>query len=215
MIKAILFDLDGTLLDTLDDIRYYVNATLQKFGYPPITREQARAYVGDGANKLIERSLPAECKNTDECYADFLAAFSKSKNERTRLFAGELECLDSLRADGYRLAVVTNKPQEATEGCIKAFFPAGMFEFVGGDTGMFPCKPDPTLARYAALSMRVSPAECAFVGDGEPDVLTAKHADMYGISALWGYRTKAQLQAVGATVFARDYFELRKILQNI
>ena len=80
---------------------------------------------------------------------------------------------------------------------------------------MFPCKPDPSLARYAALKLRVSPAECAFVGDGEPDARVARNAGMKGISALWGYRSRAQLEGAGATCFAADFRDLQKILEKL
>ncbi len=210
--KAIFFDLDGTLCNTLGDIRYHVNQMLVSRGYPEISEEQTKAYVGDGARKLIERALPAGAEDADGCYAQFLASFSGSDNSRTSLYEGETEALSSLKAAGYKLAVITNKPQAATLGCLRAFFPENFFDFVGGDSGMFPVKPDPSLTRYAALSLRISLKDCVFVGDGETDVLTAKNAGMRGIAALWGYRTKEQLAAAGATEFAENFSRLVKIL---
>ena len=212
--KAVLFDLDGTLLNTLADIRYYVNETLRSFSDPEISEEQARTFVGDGAKRLIERSLPQGATNLEECYLHFKEHFAKSENERTTLYEGEMQVLTALKEAGYQLGVVTNKPQDATEGCIQKFFPQGFFDYVGGDSGMFPIKPDPTPARFAALYLRVAPLDCVFVGDGETDVLTAKNAGMRGISTLWGYRTKQQLQAVGANAFASSFEELGKILQK-
>lgn len=214
MLKAVLFDLDGTLLDTIGDIRYHVNGMLRKFGYPEISPEQAKAYVGNGARKLIERALPANAENFDECFRYYKQRFARSENANTRLFDGETEFLSRLKTSGVRLAVITNKPQDATEGCLKKFFPQDLFDFVAGDSGTFPCKPDPSLARYAALSMRVAPAECAFVGDAETDVLTAKNAGMFGVSVLWGYRTKEQLLQAGAVRFAETFADLEKILKK-
>ncbi|MDE7295772.1 MAG: HAD family hydrolase [Clostridia bacterium] len=212
MTKAVLFDLDGTLLDTLDDITARVNETLRTFSYPEISREKVRGYIGDGARQLVERALPHNADNIDECFAFFKTHFANSDNALTKLFAGEEEALESMQARGLKLAIVTNKTQAATDRLVKQFFPKINFAFVGGDSGNFPCKPDPTLAMFAALSMRVSPAECLFVGDGETDVKTALRAGMRGVSCLWGYRTREQLEKAGATEFAESFAELEKFL---
>lgn len=211
--QAVFFDLDGTLLDTVEDIRTHVNGMLRAFSYPEIDELQARAYVGNGARKLIERAIP-QGADLEACFAEFSRRFAASDNRNTRLFEGETEVLSALKEEGVKLAVITNKPQYATESCLNAFFPGGFFDFVGGDSGMFGCKPDPSLTRYAALALRVPLKECVFVGDGETDVQTAKNAGMRSIAVLWGYRTRAQLKAAGASRFAESYWELGKILQN-
>ncbi len=207
--QAVFFDLDGTLLDTLPDIHAVLNETLLQFGYPPVTRAEAQAYIGEGAHRLIERALPAGAC-TEACFEWFTAHYAASKNALTKPFGGIGELLASLGKRA-KLAVITNKPQGATENCIAAFFP-GRFDFVAGDSGAFPCKPDPSLARYAALKLHVSPKDCVFVGDGETDVMTARNAGMRGISVLWGYRTKEQLAAAGAREFVSTPEELAKIL---
>lgn len=211
---ALFFDLDGTLLDTLADIRAHVNDMLRAFSYPEIGTEQAKAYVGDGARKLIERSLPPGAANADECFSYFSERFAASDNALTTLYEGEIEALERLKKS-FRLAVITNKPQTATERCIRRFFPKGLFDFVGGDSGLFPCKPDPSLTRYAALSLRVAPKDCVFIGDGETDVRTAKNAGMRSLSVLWGYRSREQLIRAGAAEFVTGYPELVKILEKI
>ncbi len=211
--QAVFFDLDGTLLDTLSDIHAHVNKMLSAHGYPAITREQAREYVGDGAAKLIGRALP-QGADFEECFAEFLSDFAQSDNSLTRLYEGEREALNAMKERGLKLAVITNKPQEATASTLNAFFPRGYFDFVGGDSGMFPCKPDPSLTRYAALTLRVAPRECVFVGDGETDVRTAAAAGMRGIAALWGYRSRERLLAAGAREFAESFGGLWKILAD-
>ena len=123
------------------------------------------------------------------------------------------ELLKGLKARGVKLAVVTNKPQGAATTSIEKFYPA-LFDYVGGDSGMFPCKPDPTLTRYVALSLRVPLNECVLVGDGEADVRTAQNAGIRSISALWGYRTREQLVQAGATAFAATPAELKRLLEN-
>ncbi len=213
MLRAVFFDLDGTLLDTMADIRFHVNEMLQAFGYPPVTEEQTRAYIGDGAEKLIRRALPEGAENFAECFAYFSERFTASGNSRTKLYPHEAETLAALKGMGLRLAVITNKPQNAAVSCVEKFF-GGMFDFIGGDSGDFACKPDPTLTRYAALTLRVAPNECLFVGDGETDVCTARNAGMRGVAALWGYRTREQLERAGAKEFAEDYEMLLKIAQK-
>lgn len=207
---AVLFDLDGTLLDTVPDIRAALNAALAAFGYAPVSYEQTVAYVGNGAKKLAERAVPAG-GDVEGVLAAFAERYTHSENALTRPYGGVKELLVSLKAAGYRLAVVTNKLQDSADKVIAAFYPA-LFDLVVGDSGLFPCKPDPSSARFAALSLRVPLKECFFVGDGETDVFTARNAGMVGVSTLWGYRTRAQLEAAGAKIFAEDPAALRTVL---
>ena len=212
MIKAILFDLDGTLLNTLPDIRRHLNDALTAHGYPAISEEQAKRCIGDGARKLVERAFPAGERFSEEVFEDFSKRYAANDNSLTCLYGGETAFLDRLVKRGVKFGIVTNKPQDATLGCVEKFFKGYPLEFVGGDSGAFPCKPDPSLALYAALTMRVPVGECAFVGDGETDALTAINAGMFGVSTLWGYRTEEQLKKAGATRFASEFEELEKIL---
>lgn len=213
MIQAVLFDLDGTLLDTLPDIYYPLNETLSSFGYPVCTREQVRRYIGAGTRKLIERALPEGVENADEIYAAFRSSYGGTSHARTKPYPGIGELLLSLKERGVKLAVVSNKPQEAATTAIQTFFP-GLFSFVQGDSGDFPCKPDPTAARYCALTLHVPLKECVFVGDGETDVAIARNAGMRGVSVLWGYRDREELAREGATLFAETPELLGKILMN-
>ncbi len=210
--RAVLFDLDGTLLDTVADIHKTLNECLLKFGFPAITLEQTKSFVGDGAEMLVKRAT-SQGERWEECYADFRVRFAQSDNALTYPFDGEIALLKSLQARGVKLAVVTNKPQEAAEKAVRERLSEISFDMVAGDCGWFPVKPDPTLARYVALSLRVPFSECVFVGDGEPDAQTALAAGMRGISCLWGYRSKEQLERAGATEFAQSYEELGKLLQ--
>lgn len=212
--EAVFFDLDGTLLDTAEDIRAHVNEMLRTFSYPEITREEVHGYIGDGAKKLIERCVPANATNLEECFAYFSEHFSSSDNEHTVPYDGVYELISALKARGVKIAVITNKPQRAAVRILEKFFPEGTFDFIGGDSGMFDIKPDPSLTRYAALTMHVALKNCVFVGDGEADVLTAKNVGMRSISALWGYRTRQQLTSAGAKEFASSFGELAKFLEN-
>lgn len=208
--KAILFDLDGTLLNTLPEIAKSLNEALSILSLPKISLSKTREYVGDGARKLIERAV-GQRGNVDRALELFKESYEKSELKETSLFEGEMEALFKLK-ENYRLAVLTNKPQQATERCISRFFPEGFFDFVGGDSGMFPLKPDPSFARFIALTLRVPLCDCVMVGDGEADVLTAKNAKLRCISALWGYRTREELSKVGAREFAASFSKLSEIL---
>ena len=213
MISAVFFDLDGTLLDTVPGIMSALNGVLARYGYPLVTEQDTRAFVGNGAKKLVERAVPPWAP-VEKILMEFRADYAKYAHASTREYADMGGLISVLKAKGVKLAVITNKPQEATMGCLNAFFPEGTFDFVGGDSGAFPVKPDPALTRYAALTLRVAPRDCVFVGDGETDVLTAKNAGMRSVSVLWGYRSRNQLEAAGATLFAESPAELLKLFEN-
>ncbi len=209
--KAAFFDLDGTLLDTVPDIRASLNRALEACGCSPVSYEQTVAYVGNGAEKLVERAAPAGDRG--RILKLFAEDYNRSESALTRPYRGMKELLMALKARGVGLAVITNKLQTASERLVARFFP-GVFDFIGGDDGRFLCKPDPTLTLRAARFMGALPQDCVFVGDGETDVRTALNAGMVPISVLWGYRSREDLEAAGAERFARDPAELGKILEK-
>lgn len=212
MIKALFFDLDGTLLDTLEDIRICLNATLEAFGYPPLTLAQTRAYVGNGARRLVERALP-EHSRIEEVYSAYRSAFASAAGTNTKLFDGERDVLLRLK-ERYAMCVISNKPQDATENVVREKLGFVSFDFIGGDSGAFPVKPDPALTLFAVGKLGVRPDECLFIGDGETDVQTGHGAGMATVSCLWGNRTREQLQAAGATLFAADFAELESLIDQ-
>ncbi len=213
MIKAVLFDLDGTVLDTLPDLNACMNEALRQFGCPPVTMEQSRAFVGHGGKQYAAMALPPEKKGQiDAFYELYKGVHVRWKNERTFPFPHEAECLAALKAAGMRLAVVTNKSQAAADVLKNTLLqPYGFAAVIGNREGV-PVKPDPATAFEALRLLGVAPEEAVFVGDGDTDVQTAKNAGMRCVSVLWGYRSRAQLAEAGATLFAEDFLQLEKIL---
>ena len=213
MYKTIIFDLDGTLLNTSLDIHRVLNDTLAHFSLPQISLEKTLEYVGNGAKLLVQRAIPQRATvNFEEIYGYYAAHFAACDNSLTSLYEGEEEVLFNLKKAGLKLALVTNKPQNATEGVYNKHLKKFGFDFVAGNTQEYPLKPDPTLALFAARITGAKAEECLFVGDGETDVQTAINAKMDGLSVLWGYRTKAQLKAAGAKNFVESYSELEKFV---
>lgn len=213
MVKLIIFDLDGTLLDTSRDIQNVTNASLKKFGLKEITYEQTLAYIGDGARKLIERAA-GSCDNalTDEVYSDYMYNFVRCENLFTALYDGEDEVLTRLSKRGVKFAVITNKPQEAADRvCAQYLEKYGFGRIIGGQDGE-PRKPDPGSTLRLIAEYGFEKGEVLFVGDGETDVRTAVNAGIKSVSVLWGFRSRKQLEKAGATRFAENYRELENIV---
>ena len=209
MKKAVLFDLDGTLTNTSIDICDNVNLTMRKFGYPEITLEEAKLFVGYGAKRLIESSLKGKpCDNFDEVVAFYNNSYNFCGSPKTYVYDGMLELLKKLKEEGYILAVISNKPQDGTTEVCKTFFSEIEFDFVFGQREGIKVKPDRGCVDFTLNSLGIKAEDAVFVGDSDVDAMTAINAEVDGICVLWGYRTKERLTAVGATVFAQTADEL-------
>ncbi len=216
MYKAIIFDLDGTLLDTSPDICKTVNEALAHFGCPPITLEQTIKFIGNGAKKLIERAVPPEfSRHTQEIYLLYLKLFAACDNNLTSLYDGEKQFLERLSSGDIKTAIVTNKPDDATKNVCKKYLGDFRFDYIIGQKVGAPLKPDPSATLALMDSWGVMPSECVFVGDGETDVMTAKNAGTDCISVLWGYRPQSALKEVGADVFALNYTDLSNMIFKV
>ena len=204
MIKCYMFDLDGTLLNTLESIRYNVNYTLQKYGIEPISSDECRRFVGNGAKKLMERTLDLrgvfDSSRRTEIYESFFKRYNENPDYLAKPYEGIPALIDELLASGATLAVVSNKPQRAAEVSVEKFFPASFASVCGGAEGL-PLKPDPTVALNLLSRLGISPSECAYIGDSEVDMQTGKNmgaALTVGVS--WGFRDVDVLVASGADV---------------
>ena len=216
MLKAVLFDLDGTVLHTLPDLNACMNEALRQFGCPPVTMEQSRAFVGHGGKQYAVQALPPEKKkDIDAFYTLYQSVHVHWNNTRTKPFPYEEECLAALRERGLKLAVVTNKSQGAADVLKATLLKDYGFSAVIGNRAGVPVKPDPATTFEALRLLGVSADEAVFVGDGDTDVQTAKNAGMRSVSVLWGYRSEEQLAAAGAQVYARTFEELKSILLSM
>ena len=190
--KVILFDLDGTLLDTLRDLAAAVNAALRKRGHPLHSPEEYRKMVGHGVRNLVTVALP-EAFRTDETYidealADFKAYYTEHIDVHTRPYPGIPELLGRLHESGTRIAVASNKFQEGTEKLIAEFFPGIPFAAILGNRPGYPLKPDPEIVGEVLRAAGASPADAILVGDSSTDMLTARNGGIKSIAVTWRYR---------------------------
>lgn len=199
---AVLFDLDGTLLDTLGDIAASMNAALERGGFPPHPVGAYRLMVGGGVPDLVRKALPA---GAGDAAADRLAAamseeYSRRWADTTRLYPGVRQLLDGLSGMGVRRAVLSNKPDDFTSMLCERYFRPGDFELVRGALEGVLKKPDPAAALAMAAEMGIEPARFLFLGDSGSDMKTALAAGMHPAGALWGFRSAEEIAAAGAKV---------------
>lgn len=200
--KAILFDLDGTLLDTIDDLADCMNATLAEDGLPTIPVERQKYMVGDGVRKYVLRALPSD-RHFNEAYVAeftrrFRAAYGAHWADKTRPYAGVPEMLSALGRAGVRMAVLSNKPDGPTREMVCHFLGAFDFAVVRGAVEGVPLKPDPTPALRIAEELGVAPARFLYLGDTATDMQAARAAGMCAVGALWGFRSREELVDAGA-----------------
>lgn len=214
-LQAFIFDLDGTLIDSLRDLATAVNRMLAASGFPERPLNLFPLYIGDGMRKLVERALPPEAADQatiDRCVAGYLEQYALCWHDQTTVYPGMTETLDLLRKNHRRLAVLSNKPDAFTRLCCDHFFQAGTFEAAFGQRDGIPRKPDPTAAFEIAEKIGVPPSRCAYVGDSGVDMQLAKAAGMLGIGVLWGFRPADELMANGADHLISYPSELEQFL---
>lgn len=209
MHDTIIFDLDGTLLDTLEDLHLTLNYALAAHGMPERTLAETRAFVGNGIRRLIERAVPAGTGvgDIDEVQASFDAHYAEHCNDHTRPYPGIPELLTRLRGRGARLAVVSNKTQYAVDELVGIHFP-GAFDAVVGVRGGVARKPARDMVDVALTEMGAHASGAVYVGDSEVDVATAANAGLPCISVSWGFRTPEQLREAGASVIVSSAGDL-------
>lgn len=213
--KAVLFDLDGTLLDTLKDIADSVNMALDHLGFPQHEVEAYKYFVGDGREALAIRALPEDCRNTvnlDKLAAYIEIEYSKRWAINTRAYEGVPDMLQALTDLGIKMAILSNKPQASTEEMVSRLLSQWRFELVLGAQSSIPMKPDPTTALQIARRLNIPPAEFLYLGDTDVDMKTATAAGMYPVGAVWGFRTADELMAGGAKQLIQNPTDLPNLL---
>ncbi len=212
---TVLFDMDGTLLDTLADICSAANYTLRAMGYPERTLAEMRRFVGNGAEMQMRRALGAAAdeetvKRALEIYKPYYAAHCQVE---TRPYAGVTELLAALKREGFRMAVVSNKPDEAVKPLARQHF-GTLLDAAMGETAQRRRKPAPDMVNDALAALGAEKARAVYVGDSEVDIETARNAEIACISVCWGFRDREQLAQAGAEAIAADARELRELLER-
>jgi phosphoglycolate phosphatase len=195
--KLVIFDLDGTLLDTIDDLKEAVNHAMSLRGFPTFTRDKVMAMVGHGARNLMRKALPDGYKDddmVDAAYNDFKAYYITHIDVYTKPFPGIQDLFAKLHQKGIMLAVASNKFQEGTEHLIKEFFPEIPFVAVLGGRPGFPLKPDPEIVNEVLRKAGVNKEDTVMIGDSDTDMETAANGDIMGIAVNWGYRDMSSVK---------------------
>ena len=194
--KGVIFDLDGTLLDTLRDLADAANASLSHYGYPEHPVDAYRYFVGDGLQTLVQRILPDSATEYDikKLMEKFTELYTTMWNIHTAPYPGVLEMLNSLAGEGCLLSVLSNKPHQFTQLCVKSLFPEVAFAFVYGNREGVAKKPDPVGALEIAEKMNLSVNEILYVGDTATDMQTGNRAGMKTVGVEWGFRTREELE---------------------
>ena len=212
---AALFDLDGTLLDSLRDIADATNRTLAAHGFPTHPQDAYRQFIGDGMTKLIARALPADRREgptLPTCVEYYRGDYGAHWNVHSRLYDGIPAMLDGLVARQIRLAILSNKPDEFVQQCVRQYLGDWRFDVIMGAGAGYPHKPDPAAALAIAGEMGTRPDRSVYLGDMEVDIATARAAGMLAVGAAWGFRTPAQLTAAGAQFALTDPLQLLEIV---
>lgn len=213
--KAILFDLDGTLLNTLDDLGDAANRVLAAKGFPTHTLDEYRYFIGDGTAMLITRALPEEQRSDDTiraCLEAFRQDYARNWKAKTRPYDGVTEMLEELAARGLKMAVLSNKSHEFTKRCVADLLPEWTFDVVLGQRGSVPLKPNPAGALEVAKRLNIPPPDFLYLGDSAVDMKTAIAAGMFPVGVLWGFRPVQELRENGAQALIERPSEVLNLL---
>lgn len=217
MKKLVIFDLDGTLVNTLEDLADSVNKALECFGFDPHCTEAYRYFVGDGTLMLVERALP-ECSRDmatiDSVHKLFSEIYSKNYLAKSKAYTGISEVICSLKDKGLKIAVATNKPDRYAKEIIAILFGKDCFDYVIGKIDTNPKKPDPTIINNILNHFEIDKNDAVMIGDSNVDIFTGKNAEITTVGCLWGFRDFNELSDAGADYIAKQPFDIIDIVLN-
>ncbi len=215
MYKLAVFDMDGTILDTLEDLKDSTNFALEKCGYPTRSYDEVRRFVGNGIRKLIERAVPEglTVEQIDRVHEVFTEHYKVHCADTTKAYDGIKPLLEKLRASGVKTAVVSNKADYGVQELCKEYFD-GLFDYAVGEREGIRRKPAPDAVNEALRVLGIDKSEAVYIGDSDVDFETAKNAELPCISVLWGFRDEEFLREKGATLFVRDPAEIYDIIMT-
>ena len=218
MYKACIFDLDGTLLDTLEAIAFTTNMTIGTLGMEPIETEHFKVLVGDGAGKLIERALlergDKELKHYDEMLALYQKNFAVHSTHNVRPYEGIVEMLALLKELGIKIAVLSNKPHPRTVENIETMFGSGYFDHIQGEKPDVIRKPDPAGAYQVMEALGLAKEECLYIGDTNTDMMTGKNAGLDTVGVTWGFRSEEELRSYDPAYIVHHPSEIGDIVKE-
>lgn len=216
MIKLAIFDLDGTLINSIADLADGINLGLKKYGYPTHPYEKFNYFVGDGVRNLIIRALPEDkrdednIRKIDEVFSEY---YGKNYANKTKIYDRIDILLEKIKKSGIRLAVASNKPDEFTKAIIRDIFKDKTFDIVRGNISGVPHKPEPQIIYSILSEINIDKKEAVIIGDTNIDINTGKNAGIHTIGCLWGFRDRAELEKAGAEVIVADPLEIYDALK--
>lgn len=211
----IIFDMDGTILNTLEDLRNSLNYVLQQAGYQTRTLEEVRTFVGNGIRKTIERALPSDIEEEkiDELFSLFMNYYAIHNTDNTKPYNGVIDLLKELKHLGYKTAVVSNKQDSAVKSLCKKFF-TGLFDVEIGEKENIAKKPDPDEVNEVLKILNIDRTKSIYIGDSEVDIQTAQNSKMKSIIVDWGFRDRKFLYEHGAEVIVSNPSEILDIINK-
>lgn len=212
--KAVIFDLDGTLVNSIYALMYSVNNVLERHGREKINAEQCKTFVGNGIKELVRKAFSIDSQDDGMLklyYSEMIEDYSKNWDYQMYVYDGIISLLRSLWQINIKLGVNTNKNEDIAKLIIDKYF-TGYFSYLVGARTSLPKKPDPAGAVLIANKLGVNAGQCVYLGDSDVDIKTAKNANMYAVGALWGFRSKDELISAGADTVINNPMELMEIL---
>ena len=216
MIKLAIFDLDGTLINSIEDLADAMNYALNKLGFQIHSLEKYHYFVGDGLKNLIARAIP-ENSRTNENFVKVQNLFSEYYSEnyykKTKIYDNIIELLNIIKSNDIKIAVASNKPDEFTKKIISKLFDKDLFDFVSGNKTDVPHKPNPQIINDLLNKLKISKENAVMIGDTNVDIFTGKNAEIRTIGCLWGFRDRAELEEAGADFIAKNPLDIENALK--